>query len=472
MRRVASTPSQIGIRRSIKTTSARGAERDGLLTIARGTDDGEAVDEPEEGDEALPHRRLVVGDHDADRILLRVRHAGHPQLDLPAAISRAGAEGPTDQRGALAHPGDAVAAARHRLRPVPRKRLVLHAEHYGSLVEGEGDGDARALGVLADVRQRLLRDASAGEVGVRRQRSRHPLERVVRGCVVVAAVVVDEQRDERGERLRVAAQRGHGLARLVDPLDDQPLRPLDLCERSGGVVLLGEQRLRDLELHRERGERVGEHVVDLARKPHALVERGGARPLLLRPLRLRQQQLRLLDTFALLAPREPGEEPDGGDGNGQRVVLARARRDRRTHEQRADARPPPRASACGHGCRSAVAATASSARTNAARVWPPEPTASADGERDRDGRKQRHGPTDATERPCRPRGGRKDEARDEDDPAGAHRRRRRPHDHADDHERADHESRAAGLRVVPPEISQHHAATVMRRSARRHPATG
>src|SRR3954471_18376103 len=66
--------------------------------------------------------------------------------------------------------------------------------------------------------------------------------------------------------------------------------------------------MHDVEADRERRERMCEHVVDLARDSHPLVERGGARLLLLRALRLGEQEFGLLDARDVLPWGETSDE--------------------------------------------------------------------------------------------------------------------------------------------------------------------
>ena len=64
MRRVAASPSVPGMRMSISTTSGRcsRARRHGLVAVGGLADDHDVVLGVEQGTEAGPHQRLVVGD--------------------------------------------------------------------------------------------------------------------------------------------------------------------------------------------------------------------------------------------------------------------------------------------------------------------------------------------------------------------------------------------------------------------------
>ena len=63
---------------------------------------------------------------------------------------------------------------------------------------------------------------------------------------------------------------------------------------SGGQRVDGEQPLGGLQVHRHRGEGVGEHVVDVTGDPGPLGQRGRLRLGLVRPAGLREHALGLL----------------------------------------------------------------------------------------------------------------------------------------------------------------------------------
>ncbi len=79
--------------------------------------------------------------------------------------------------------------------------------------------------------------------------------------------------------------------------------PADRRDHLGVDVAVERQQARPLELHRERRERVGEHVVELARDPAALVERRRLVARQPRPLLLVEQFLRL-DLVVLAQPQQ------------------------------------------------------------------------------------------------------------------------------------------------------------------------
>src|SRR5436190_17435784 len=91
--------------------------------------------------------------------------------------------------------------------------------------------------------------------------------------------------------------------------------------------------MHDVEADRERRERMREHVVDLTRDSHPLVERGGARLLLLRALHLGEQEFGLLDARDVLPWREPSDESGRRDDE-RRDQHETGPRDDRADEQR------------------------------------------------------------------------------------------------------------------------------------------
>lgn len=78
-------------------------------------------------------------------------------------------------------------------------------------------------------------------------------------------------------------------------------------EQGVPVGALLDQRGRRLELNRQAGQRVRQHVVDLARDSRRLLEPRRAQLLLVRALRLGEQQLGLLRALARLAAGRGGE---------------------------------------------------------------------------------------------------------------------------------------------------------------------
>ena len=193
----------------------------------------------------------------------------------------------------------------------------MHGEDRLAGREGQGGADGGARGVPAHVGERFLRDAHDGRLGVGGQRPRRTGDRERRAAVVLCSVLVHEPAQAVGQGTLVAAQRGDGRARVGEPVGGERARPPHGRAGAVGVVAL-ELRLGQLELDRERRERVGEHVVDLACDPHALGQRRGARLLLAGALALGEAQLGLLDPQHVLAPGQAGHEPRGRDDERQR----------------------------------------------------------------------------------------------------------------------------------------------------------
>ena len=73
----------------------------------------------------------------------------------------------------------------------------------------------------------------------------------------------------------VAAQGGDRLARLVEPGHGEVVRALEPVDHLRVGIAVARQQPRALELQGEGGERVREHVVQLARDAAALGQRGG-----------------------------------------------------------------------------------------------------------------------------------------------------------------------------------------------------
>ena len=112
-------------------------------------------------------------------------------------------------------------------------------------------------------------------------------------------VLLDQRRDRsRRRHRRIAAQCSDRTARLLQPLARELVCALDALADRVRIRALREQRVGRLELDHEAGERVREHVVDVARDPRRLFESRGSQLLLVRALRLRQQQLGLLEPQA------------------------------------------------------------------------------------------------------------------------------------------------------------------------------
>ena len=112
--------------------------------------------------------------------------------------------------------------------------------------------------------------------------------------VHVGLVAVDQRRELGERRQRVAAQGADGLAGVGEPGLDELAGAVDrVAQTRRGVFAVGELA-RPLQLDRGAGERVREHVVQLAGDPAALGDRRRAGLLIARVLELGQQQLGLV----------------------------------------------------------------------------------------------------------------------------------------------------------------------------------
>ena len=106
------------MRTSISTTSGRRARArvDGRAPVAGLADDLDARVARQHRAQAGAHQVVVVDEQDADGVAhavsrRRVRQAG---VDAERAVAGGRLERPAEQRGALAHPEDPVAAVRSR----------------------------------------------------------------------------------------------------------------------------------------------------------------------------------------------------------------------------------------------------------------------------------------------------------------------------------------------------------------------
>ena len=314
IRRVASTPSSLGIRRSISTTSGRcrahsatasspsAAAATGLMS-ARGL---------EQRHQALAHERLVVGDEHAHRTV----HAALASLGATDGRGRrSSTRQPSGRAPALSVPPSSCARARAcPCRPYRRRRLasalrtVARRSRPRSIVHdaapprrpvarrrGRSTGTLGAGSVLAHVGERLLDDAQHRLPGLPGQPR----------PVAVDRQLAPARRRSRGTRRR--APRSPPARRTASPRSAPTARRVSCspsrasawarCTRAEDGVAVGallEQRARRLELDRQTGQRMGEHVVDLARDPRRLLQARRAQLLLVRALGLGQQQLGLL----------------------------------------------------------------------------------------------------------------------------------------------------------------------------------
>ena len=183
-----------------------------------------------------------------------------------------------------------------------------------------------AGGVFAGVGQRLLRDPAAGKLSLGWQlREARPRSRTTCRCRSRGRSRPPAERSLRGAEQPPCSERGDGLSGFGDSLCDELLRSLHLNERCVWVALVREQCMGDLERYRERCERVREDVVNLACDPQPLVESGCACLLFRCTLRLREQQLGLLET-ARRADAEPARRsarPEGQRARAQASGMTR-----------------------------------------------------------------------------------------------------------------------------------------------------
>ena len=146
----------------------------------------------------------------------------------------------------------------------------------------------------------------------------------------VGAHVLDQVLEPVRSGDRVAAQRFDRRPRLVESRGGVAVGAADRGDHLGVDVAVERQQAGALELHRERRERVGEDVVELARDPAALVERRRLVARQPRPLLLVEQFLRL-DLVVLAEPQQVAddEHEDVGDvGPGEdQEAFARGRED-------------------------------------------------------------------------------------------------------------------------------------------------
>ena len=238
--------------------------------------------QPEQHRQPVADDGLVVGDQDADG------HAG-------TSIS-------TRQPSAVG-PADIVPPARSiRSRspsspwppPIPSRGgagrdAVVDRQRGAVGLVAHGDGRARAGRIARDVRQRLLRAAVEREARIGRERPCLALDPQRHVEVHVGLVAVDQRRELR-RRVGSASPRSAPTAwrAFASPaLTSSLARSIASLQTAAGVLAVGELP-RPLELDRGAGERMREHVVQLARDPAALGDRRRARLLIARILELRR----------------------------------------------------------------------------------------------------------------------------------------------------------------------------------------
>ena len=293
---------------------------DRLLAVRRGADDGDVGQQVEQRRETFAHRCLVVGDRDAQGLRPVCRSCRHPHFDLPTAVDRPRARAPHRStpraracprcRSRLPAPRVAAPSLRPRLRTVRLTHAVVGSAWSRRL---------RRVRACARSSAPPARSAgSASRTSASRSRGSPTTSRRASPPVSLAVGA-----DQPGELLRAAGRsssRNAATARRVSsrPSTASCRERWMRSRRTVHVVALDEQRLGHLELDRERGQRVREHIVHLARDAHALVQSRRARLLLARALRLRQEQLRLLGAQHVLMPRETGDEARRRHRDGER----------------------------------------------------------------------------------------------------------------------------------------------------------
>ena len=281
IRRVASTPSQRGMRRSIRITSGARAAVSATASSPSAAVPTTSMPGSRPSSIASPSRTTRWSSASSTRIGSSSAHAGRNSSTRKPSRRRRGGEPAAEQLGALAHAGQPVAEA--RLVPAVRRpaAAVLDGEPGAVVGVAQPHVDALGVGVAADVRERLLRGPVDGEPRLgaaaraarRRARARSP-RRSARGTPSVSA------REPVGPRHVAAAQRLDRAPRLLQPAAGEVVAALDGLDDARVGAGAAREQPRALELDGERGERVREHVVHLAREVLALAQRdrAGAAP--------------------------------------------------------------------------------------------------------------------------------------------------------------------------------------------------
>jgi hypothetical protein len=199
--------------------------------------------------------------------------------------------------------------------------VVLHDEPRPVVLVRESHLDAVAGAVAEHVGERLLGGAVERQAGLGGQLARRARDDQAR----LPGGGVDELLEALRPRQLVAAQGGDGVARLGQPVGGQPVGVLDGVDDLGIRVTVARQQAGALELQREGGERVGEHVVHVARDAPALGQRHRLR---VRGARLAQLVDQLLGLLPALGQphdephdEEPGDDRDGDGDDGLRRAL-------------------------------------------------------------------------------------------------------------------------------------------------------
>ena len=233
---------------------------------------------------------------------------------------------------------------------------ILDGERGVSAAVAEHDGRRGAGCVAGDVGERLLGAAVEREARLRRERARAALDRQRHVRVHVVSECRDERLELRDAGEFLAAECADGLPGVGEAVADQLAGALDRGPHLRARLLALGELARALQLDRRAGERVREHVVELARDPAAL--RDGRRPqlLLARVLELGEQQLgrvlarsRLLDEVGdqRRAARTAGsrrgptaaEPPASASASASPTVVARRERGPERQRQARDGHP-------------------------------------------------------------------------------------------------------------------------------------
>ena len=216
-----------------------------------------------------------------------------------------------------------------------RRQRVGHAHRELAGLEAEAERHRLAGRVLARVGQPFLGRPERDLADLLGQRPRRAGDGEVHGRVAGRLVLPGQRGQLIGQRRRVLAQGQDGPAGRGQALPGQRPGPVDALDRLGqfGVVRgqrgRGQQALGGLQVDRHRGQRVGQHVVDVAGDPGSFGERGRVRLGLAGAAGLGQHVLGLLGPDQELAAGqahapEPGEgervtqQHPGGRPGGQR----------------------------------------------------------------------------------------------------------------------------------------------------------
>ena len=204
---------------------------------------------------------MVVDDQDADR------HSGtSATIVVPGAWARLDLQLAAQQRQPLAHAEQTESLA-FAVRGEAATVVLDHGSDR-SAAAGEDDADRTGLGVLDDVRQRLLHDPIESRLDVARQPAVElRLEVDAHSRLLGEGVAQPLQRGDEAEVVeRLRAQLDRQAAHVVQRLDD-------LLAHGGdgfGALLLGRGLLDRLQPEQHRGQLLPGLVVQLARQPAPL----------------------------------------------------------------------------------------------------------------------------------------------------------------------------------------------------------